>query len=895
MTAATATEDAVRYRVESIPQELRDLPRWVVFALTPQRDGKLAKLPIVPGTSAKAKINDPATWRPFAAALADAEARGLWLGFAFGPDVPYTFIDLDDVLGAGGVLRRHAALIVDTLDTYTEVSAGGSGVHVFARGSLPPRFTPFRVPESCRPVEVYPIRGGKFCVVTGFLRPDLGSIDAAIEERTAALASLFPPRPDPGPRAGEHGTDYEGPAGELAPEELADIERLIAPFWTEGRRHFLALHLSGYLARQGVPRIQAADLIDRLAAGDADPGAKLTACHDTYDAIEAGEQVSGWRGLTDRCGLTDADLDPLRRIGDGFWRRTRRPATETNGRHANGADGMAGAAHATHDHDHDHDGADAGAAADPDNVIRSDRFDRAGQDRPLPQLDAGVQDLRRASAAAWDALRAANDPARLFLYGGVVTRVAAGGDGQPPAAQIVTEHRLRYEAARAGDWFALNSKGDRRDAMPPVAVVRDMLAAPTFPLPTLLGITEAPAFAPDGSLPDGAGYHAAGQVYYAPPAGFALPTIPADPTPEQVAAARALILDDLLCDFPFAGDAERAHAVALLLLPFLRGLIAGPTPLHLIDKPTPGTGASLFADVAARLATGHAVAAITESRDEDEWRKKLTATLRTGAPFVLIDNVRRRLDSAALAAALTSTYWSDRILGTSDNVRLPIRCTWLATGNNAAFSSELTRRSVRIRMDAKMDRPWERKPEDFRHPKLLWWIDENRPELVAACLTVGRAWLAAGRPAAPDGRSLGSYEAWSHVLGGVLHLAGVPGFLCNTEEFYASSDTEGAAIRAFLLGWWEEHQSRPVAVAALLPIAAGENSDIDLGSGSEQSQRIRLGKFIGSLRDRRYLLANGRTVCITAAGMARRAQQWQLRDETVDPGADQTDANTMAF
>src|SRR3712207_8294493 len=59
----------------------------------------------------------------------------------------------------------------------------------------------------------------------------------------------------------------------------------------------------------------------------------------------------------------------------------------------------------------------------------------------------------------------------------------------------------------------------------------------------------------------------------------------------------------------------------------------------------------------------------TEGRDEDEWRKRITAKLATGSPVLLIDNLRRPLDSAAVAAAITATRWEDRLLGVSQIVR----------------------------------------------------------------------------------------------------------------------------------------------------------------------------------------------------------------------------------
>ena len=49
------------------------------------------------------------------------------------------------------------------------------------------------------------------------------------------------------------------------------------------------------------------------------------------------------------------------------------------------------------------------------------------------------------------------------------------------------------------------------------------------------------------------------------------------------------------------------------------------------------------------------------------------ALLRDAAPMILIDNVKRRLDSPNLASVLTSETWLDRLLGSTETVRLPNR------------------------------------------------------------------------------------------------------------------------------------------------------------------------------------------------------------------------------
>jgi len=245
----------------------------------------------------------------------------------------------------------------------------------------------------------------------------------------------------------------------------------------------------------------------------------------------------------------------------------------------------------------------------------------------------------------------------------------------------------------------------------------------------------------------------------------------------------------------------------------------------------------------------------------------------------------RPIDSANLATALTATHWEDRQLGTSDTLRLPVRTAWVATGNNPALSSEITRRTVRIRLDAKRDRPWLR--TGFRHPDLPAWVGRERGALVCAGLTLGCAWLSAGRPVPAGLTTLGSFEEWSRVLGGILEVAGVPGFLGNLAEFYEQTDTEGAAVRGFLRAWWDAHAGAAVGAADLFTIASAPDSGLDLGDKGERSQRIKLGNRLKELRDRHYQITPERTVRIVDAGTAQRAQLWRLvatANDPTDPG-----------
>src|SRR5262249_26720528 len=153
-------------------------------------------------------------------------------------------------------------------------------------------------------------------------------------------------------------------------------------------------------------------------------------------------------------------------------------------------------------------------------------------------------------------------------------------------------------------------------------------------------------------------------------------------------------------------------------------------------------------------------------------------------------------------------------------------------------------RTVRIRLDAGLSRPWLR--AGFRHPDLVAWTMANRSPLVTAALTLAQAWLSRGRPAGQHPR-LGTYEAWSDVLGGILDTAGISGFLGNLPQFYEDVvDDESSAWHALASAWWGRYGDALVGVKEIWQLTQGDSAvDLDLGDKGEKSQRTRLGKLLG--------------------------------------------------
>lgn len=479
-------------------------------------------------------------------------------------------------------------------------------------------------------------------------------------------------------------------------------------------------------------------------------------------------------------------------------------------------------------------------------------------------------DLPTATNAAWEAIKRENVPPTMFRHGGLPVRLGEDETGRP-VFEILTIDRMRHVVARAAPWKSRrvdrHGKVVEKDVPPPLDVIKDILATPAdkMPLPVVTGIVEVPTFAADGTLCDRPGYNPENRTYYAPPPGLVIPKIPERPTEEDVRRARELLMEPIN-EMKFAGDADMTHTLALGILPYVRDLVGPYTPIHLFDAPIHGSGKTKSATVMLMPAMGD-IQFVTQT-DDEEFRKRLTTMAISGRTVFFLDNVTRSLNSAVLSSAITGATWTDRVLGRSGEISVPNRMIWVVTGNNVMLSGELTRRGVHIRIDPDTDQPWLR--TGFRIPNLEGWVRENRARMVAAALTLVRAWIVGGRVPF-SGAPIGGLESWSNTVGGILENAGVGGFLSNLTELYEAADVENLIWREFVLAWWAAHCDMKVGIRDLYPIA--EKIDgIDLGTtNSERAQRTSLG---AQLRAKKNVVVG--EFKITPDGKKDGAQLWRL-------------------
>ncbi len=465
-------------------------------------------------------------------------------------------------------------------------------------------------------------------------------------------------------------------------------------------------------------------------------------------------------------------------------------------------------------------------------------------DQALPHInitDKFVREITATALGAMERLNAALKP-EYFQQAGHLVRLLFLEDGQNwrPTLSMLSKDQVFSVLARLVDWYKMTRAGEVKTDPPP-NVVRDILAVGEYPLPHIKRIAEAPLFDKDGRIIAALGYNPESCIYlYLTKDLEGLAEVSPEPSAIDVSEALRLIRDELFVDFPFVASPDYAHALAALILPFIREMIDSIVPMHAITAPKAGTGKGKLADAITMVATGRPMPISDHSvtNDSNELRKHITGLMiATGGSAILaIDNIAAILRAPTLAALLTAPVWQDRVLGHSRIVQLPNRLMLFITGNNLVLGGDLPRRVVPIRLDADMEHPEERK--NFKH-NLDTWLPVHRHTLVWAILTLVQNWIARGRPEFTD-RTLGSYERWTRIAGGILLAADVPGFLEVTGHDLTDTDgTPDAGWRGFIQAWHRTYGDQRVVVNDLFELADPTLGSL-LGNGNDSSKRQHL-------------------------------------------------------
>ena len=167
---------------KQIPAELKQIPQWL--------GAGQGKQPKNPHTGKVGKSNDPETWGTYAEAIRGFRENPNWLGIGIVlNNTGIVCVDLDHCYNPDtGELTEEAAAIVKKIDSYTEISTSGTGLHIFCYGD---------VPDDGRKkghFEIY--KGGKYIITTGNVYGGHEKVEHREKEILALFQEHFPePKP----------------------------------------------------------------------------------------------------------------------------------------------------------------------------------------------------------------------------------------------------------------------------------------------------------------------------------------------------------------------------------------------------------------------------------------------------------------------------------------------------------------------------------------------------------------------------------------------------------------------------------------------------------------------------------------------------------------------------
>ena len=272
----------------------------------------------------------------------------------------------------------------------------------------------------------------------------------------------------------------------------------------------------------------------------------------------------------------------------------------------------------------------------------------------------------------------------------------------------------------------------------------------------------------------------------------------------------------LLSEFPFAGDADEAAGLALIMTSAMRTSL-GAAPGFIIDKNDYGAGASTLGRIAGVIATGRAPPVLNVGKSEEETTKLITAALIQGRAVLALDNLREGepLASTLLAQVLSEPQVEVRVLGESRTVICDSQKLVIANGVNVSVVDDLVRRFMRMRIEARDDRPAER---TFNRPSIIEDVRAERSRILSDCFTITAAYLASGDKV--KSTAMAGFDQFTNWTVKPLIWLGLPDIVKNARA--AAADDPNNALLLKILPLWRKLQNlNGSSIKDMLRVPAG--------------------------------------------------------------------------
>lgn len=428
---------------------------------------------------------------------------------------------------------------------------------------------------------------------------------------------------------------------------------------------------------------------------------------------------------------------------------------------------------------------------------------------------------------------------------------------------------LSFELGMIAQYVKQTAKGYMH-IDPPEKVVKQIIAHKRGRnLKPLNAIITAPTITHEGHIVQKRGHDAETGLYLSMNDEYT--PIAATPTDNDAIAAYHKLMRPF-DTFNFATDLDRSVCLSAILTAVVRPTLTKSAGFA-FDAPKQGSGKTFLCECIGLLATGTRPAMTpTIQKNEDEIRKVLLSMLMQGTRVIVWDNVMGSFDSAGIASFLTTDSVSGRVLGRSEQIEIPNRALFMMTGNNILLAGELPRRVLTCRLDTGAENPSKVQRDLSATGGLLpdAYIEQNRPALVTAALTIISAYLQS--PAfmfdgcvADD--ITGSFEHWDTLARQpIAWLADKVDGLTDPKQALDANiaiDPEQETLAAVLTGVYEWRADTPFKVRELLDHVSGDFDSVDFTTSDDLKDalaamcgsdgipsNVGLGKALAFRRDR---------------------------------------------
>lgn len=319
----------------------------------------------------------------------------------------------------------------------------------------------------------------------------------------------------------------------------------------------------------------------------------------------------------------------------------------------------------------------------------------------------------------------------------------------------------------------------------------------------VIGIDES------GRLLNELGFDAESGLYLASPvAGL---RIPERPTLEDAQQAERKLWH-LVKGFPWRNaDLDYPRWLCLLFTAAMRHQLK-QVPMGLITAPAAGSGKSTLACVIGYILHGQAPTNMSWLDDStkgsnDEMRKRLANLCQAAETLLVLDDLphNSEINSPELRNFLTAEAYYDRLMGQNGGAMAggPQRCQIIATGNACLPHADLAQRVLVINLEP-VD-PFHRSKDPAQE-----WPDvgdaatyaiNHRTELLAAVLTVVRAYRQAGDPQPRGEFWSGCFEPWVNTVCTLVRWLTGKDPLHGLRQEWEQNDSESANLTELVVAW----------------------------------------------------------------------------------------------